>query len=131
MDELEFAEQVLLVAEHLRILPGNREIINRFIVSKLYYAAHHLGRLLLKKRGENPDAWSGEVHRRVIDELLAKFVTTRILTSETVRHLDILRAKRVKADYFLNRRFQREEIDKIFRLYREFLDEVRNILPAI
>jgi hypothetical protein len=37
MDEIEFAEQVLLVAEHLRILPGNKEVINRFIVSKLYY----------------------------------------------------------------------------------------------
>jgi uncharacterized protein (UPF0332 family) len=87
--------------------------------------------LLLKKREENPDAWSGEVHRRVIDELLAKFVMTGILTPKAIQNLEILRTKRVKADYFLNRRFQREEIDKIFRLYREFLDEVRNILPAI
>jgi uncharacterized protein (UPF0332 family) len=87
--------------------------------------------LLLKKRGENPDAWFGEVHRRVIDELLAKFVTTGILTPKAIQHLEILRVKRVKADYFLNRMFQREEIDKIFRLYQEFLDEVRNILPAI
>ena len=46
MDELEFAEGVLATAEEIRKLPLNQEIVSRFIVSKLYYGAHHLGRLL-------------------------------------------------------------------------------------
>jgi len=55
MDELEFAEGVWLVALEMNKLTERKEIVNRFIVSKLYYGAHHIGRFLLKKRGETPD----------------------------------------------------------------------------
>jgi hypothetical protein len=39
--------------------------------------------------------------------------------------------KRTKADYFLNRRFQLSEMEKIFRIYRAFIDEVKALLPSL
>lgn len=131
MDELEFAEGVLSVAEEIDTLTEHKEIISRFIVSKLYYGAHHLGRLLLKKQGETPDTWIGEVHLRVIKELRRKYVDTGLLSGASLSYLRELRLKRTKSDYFLNRRFQPEEMEKIFRIYRAFLDEVKALLPSL
>ena len=131
MDELQFAEGVLSVAEKMNASTEHKEIINRFIVSKLYYGAHHLGRLLLKKRGETPDTWIGEVHLRVIKELRSKYVDTGLLSGASLSYLRELRLKRTKSDYFLNRGFQQEEMDKIFHIYRAFLDEVKVLLPSL
>ena len=131
MDELEFAEGVLATAEEIRKLPLNQEIVSRFIVSKLYYGAHHLGRLLLKKQGEYPDLWLSNVHIRTLRDLKAKFVDTGLLSLRAHTALRTLRFKRIKADYFLTKPFQMEEIDKVFRIYREFLNEVRLLLPSL
>jgi hypothetical protein len=94
MDELEFAEGVWLVALEMNKLTERKEIVNRFIVSKLYYGAHHIGRLLLKKRGETPDTWIGEVHLRVIKELRSKYVDPGLLSVVSLSYLRELRMKR-------------------------------------
>jgi hypothetical protein len=86
---------------------------------------------LLKKNGENPDSWFGDIHLRVIDEVERKYVDTRLLSAKTIERFKLLRSKRVKADYILNRQFQEQEIDKVFRLFRQFLAEVRLLLLTI
>ncbi len=131
MDELQFAEETLIIAEQMDKLSGNREVINRFIASRLYYAAHHLGRAMLKKFGEDPDSWAGAIHRRVIDELEVCLVNTGRLSRRGLQHLKTLRTKRVKADYLLNLQFQSQEKDKIFRVFREFLNEAQTLLPTL
>ena len=130
LHEIEYAKQMLAVAENLRISSdyavskGYQEAANRYIASGLYYGAHHLSRLMLKKRGENPDAWVIGVHTKVINELSAKFVDTGIFSDESLQRLKRLKTKRVKADYYLGRVFQLEEMRRIFELYRDFIREL-------
>ena len=74
MIEIDFAREILAMVRAFLLFGMRIQPIYRIILSRLYYAAHHVGRLMLRNVGLAPEQWRGDVHRRVINELERCFV---------------------------------------------------------
>jgi len=112
-------------------LAGDHEEIRRAVVSRLYYAAHHLSRLLLRKSGLRTEAWRRDIHRRVIHEIDAQFVKTGQMDSEVLSLLKAMRRLRVRADYQLRSSIHKGDTEEMFSLFRTYLDACKNLLEGI
>ena len=102
--------------------------IYRIILSRLYYAAHHVGRALLKNVGIAPEQWRGNVHSRVINELERRFVDTGNMNPNALEALELLRRLRVRADYILNIRIRERNINHALNLFETYFNECCTIL---
>lgn len=102
--------------------------IYRIILSRLYYAAHHVGRALLKNVGLAPEQWRVNVHRRVLDELEGRFVNTDVMSRNAWVDLRILRRLHSQADYELATPIRNEDITQAMNLFETYLDECCRIL---
>jgi len=91
MPELAYAEETLTVVQSTLGIGLRTRWIYRTIISRLYYAAHHLGRLLLRNAGLAPHRWRGNVHNRVINELDARYVSIGIMSRRALNALNQLR----------------------------------------
>ena len=101
MIEINFAREILAIARAFLLLGMRTQTIYRIILSRLYYAAHHVGRLMLRNVGLTPEQWRMDVHRRVLEELEEHFVNTGAMNRNALRVLRRLRRLRTVADYEL------------------------------
>jgi len=86
--EINFARDILAIVRAFLLLGMRTQPIYRIILSRLYYAAHHVGRLLLRNVGLSPEQWRVNVHRRVLDELEQRFVNTGIMKRHALEALE-------------------------------------------
>lgn len=91
MIEINFAREILAIAQAFLLLGMRTQPIYRIILSRLYYAAHHVGRALLRNVGLTPEEWRVNVHRRVLDELEHRFVNTGTISRNALEALEICR----------------------------------------
>jgi len=131
MNELDFAEKTIEIAREIRKISLDKDVINRAIVSRLYYAAHHAAKLLLKLRGYDPDSWIIETHQKVINEIEKEFVNSGMMMHKTLSYLSVMKSKRAKADYNLRIRLQEQEVDRVFRLCEHFIRECKQLQGVI
>jgi len=131
MQELEFARQTLLFVQALLDMEVGHPWFYRMMLGRLYYAAHHLGRLLLQQEGLQPDQWRMNIHQRVIEELRQHFVVSGRVSNEVLRALAELRRLRRIADYDLSTRVRRRMVTHALGLYNTFLLECQRILGGI
>ncbi|MBM3236913.1 hypothetical protein FJZ31_11535 [Candidatus Poribacteria bacterium] len=68
MIEIDFAGEILNIVRAFLLLGMRTQPIYRIILSRLYYAAHHVGRLMLRNVGLAPEQWRANVHQQVLDE---------------------------------------------------------------
>jgi uncharacterized protein (UPF0332 family) len=129
--EFDFAENTIELCKELRKITIDKDVVNRTIVSRLYYAAHHSARFLLKLRGYDTDSWRINVHQGVINEVESEFVNTGLMSWKTLTWLTTLKIKRQKADYALGMILQESEVDKVFRLCTRFITECKRIQGVI
>jgi uncharacterized protein (UPF0332 family) len=99
--EIDFARDVLAMVQAFLTLGLESEQVRRVILARLYYAAHHVGRLLLRNAGLDPDQWRQDVHQQVLDELEHHFVDAHLMSRAVWRALRQLRFYRIQADYEL------------------------------
>ena len=135
--ELDYARETLAVVQ---ALPDSRDgfaqmqlgwrtqWLYRMILSRLYYAAHHLGRLLLSNVGLNPEQWRGDVHRRVLRELEGRYAIAGIMNANTLDALDRLRRYRIRADYELAFRIRFRALTDALNLFTIYFNECCRIL---
>ena len=102
--------------------------VYRIILSRLYYAAHHVGRLLLRNAGLTPEQWRVNVHRRVLDELEHRFVNTGAMRRNVLEALERLQRLRSQADYELTTTIRNRDITQAMNLFETYLDECCRIL---
>ena len=131
MPELEFAQQTLLFVQALLNMEVGHPWFYRMMVGRLYYAAHHLGRLLLLREGLQPNQWRMNVHQRVIEELQQRFFAPGRMSDEAFRALVELRRLRRIADYDLSMRIRRRMVTRALELYNIFLLECQQILGVV
>lgn len=131
MIELQFAEEALEVVQAFLQLGMRTQFIQRTSLSRIYYAAHHLGRLLLTTVGLTPGQWRRDVHRRVLDELERHFVIPRRMSPRILRILNLLRAYRVRADYELDVQISESDVHDAVNHLETYIDECRRILGVI
>lgn len=131
MIELEFAEEALRVVQAFLLLGMHTPFIYRMSLSRIYYAAHHLGRLLLTTVGLTPSQWRRDVHRRVLDELERHFVIPGRMSPDTWHTLSQLRSYRVRADYELDVPIAEPEVRDAVNYLETYIDECRLILGVI
>jgi uncharacterized protein (UPF0332 family) len=124
--EINFARDILAIVQAFLLLGMRTQPIYRIIFSRLYYAAHHVGRALLRYAGLAPEQWRVDVHRRVLDELERRFVNTGIMRRNALENLERLRRRRVRADYNLN--VQIIDVTKAISLFTTYFDECCLIL---
>jgi uncharacterized protein (UPF0332 family) len=129
--ELQFAEEALGVVQAFLQLGMRTQFIYRTSLSRIYYAAHHLGRLLLTTVGLTPGQWRRDVHRRVLDELERHFVIPRRMSPRILRILNLLRAYRVRADYELDVQISESDVHDAVNRLETYIDECRRILGVI
>lgn len=103
----------------------------RTTLSRLYYAAHHLGRLLLRNAGLTPHLWRRDVHDRVINELHRYYVLTGMMSGRALHALRRLRRYRIKADYVLTIAIQPAQITAAINLFMRYSNECYRILGVI
>ena len=94
----------------------------------MYYAAHHVGRALLRHAGLAPEQWRVNVHRRVLDELERCFINTGIMRRNALENLERLRKRRVRADYNLDVHIRDIDVTKAINLFTTYFDECCRIL---
>jgi len=126
--ELNYARETLAVVQALMQLGWRTQWLYRMMLSRLYYAAHHLGRLLLRNVGLNPEQWRGDVHRRVLRELEQHYVVTGIMSANALDALDRLRRYRIRADYELAYRIRFRVLTEALNLFTMFFNECCRIL---
>ena len=131
MNEFNFAEESLIRMKALYDLAGDHEGIRRTVVSRLYYAAHHLGRLLLRKKGLRPETWRKNVHHRVIGELKRRFSAAGRMDLEIFASLDTMRRLRVRADYQLYRVITESNVESMFELFDVYFRECKQLLEVM
>jgi len=102
--------------------------VYRIILSRLYYAAHHVGRALLRNVGLTPEQWRDNVHNHVIDELERRFVDTGNMNPNALEALVLLRRLRVRADYILSIRIRERNINRALNLFEIYFNECCSIL---
>ena len=98
MVEINFAREILAMAQAFILLGIRIQPIYRVILSRLYYAAHHIGRALLRNAGLAPEHWRVDVQRRVLNELEHRFVNTGTMSRNALEALENLQRMRVRAD---------------------------------
>jgi uncharacterized protein (UPF0332 family) len=139
MVEINFAREILAIVRAFLILGMRTQPIYRIILSRLYYAAHHVGRALLKSVrfahrrlrltvGLTPEQWRDNVHNHVIDELERRFVDTGNMNPNALEALVLLRRLRVRADYILSIRIRERNINRALNLFEIYFNECCSIL---
>jgi uncharacterized protein (UPF0332 family) len=103
----------------------------RTTLSRLYYAAHHLGRLLLRNAGLTPHLWRRDVHDRVINELHRHYVLTGMMSRGTLHALRRLHGYRIQADYDLTIAIQPTQVSAAINLFMRYSNECYRILGVI
>jgi len=126
--EINFAREMLATVRAFLLLGMRTQPIYRIILSRLYYAAHHVGKALLKSVGLTPEQWRGNVHGRVINELECRFVDTGDMNPNALEALELLRRLRVRADYILNIRIRERNINQALNLFETYFNECCTIL---
>jgi uncharacterized protein (UPF0332 family) len=125
-----FAQQILETARAFLQLGMNTQVIRRIIIGRLYYAAHHLGRRLLREVGLAPNRWRVGVHQRVLNELERHYVNTGLMSRDALDALFYLRRLRNWADYDLNRPIRTQNVNQALTSFILFFDVCRTILEA-
>lgn len=128
MNEIYFARETLSVVKALLQIGLHTQWMYRMMLPRLYYAAHHLGRLLLRNIGIDAQRWRGEVHRRVIRELRQHYVATGAMNVSALDALEHLRRYRVRADYDTGLRIRGQHVTRALNLFTVYLDECSRIL---
>ncbi|MFQ6044344.1 MAG: hypothetical protein ACE5PV_26115, partial [Candidatus Poribacteria bacterium] len=123
MIEINFAREILAIVRAFLLLGMHTQPIYRIILSRLYYAAHHVGRALLRSVGLAPERWRVNVHRRVLDELEGRFVHMGTMRRNALEALEILRRLRSQADYELATPIRNEDITQAMNLFETYFDE--------
>ncbi|MBM3234988.1 hypothetical protein FJZ31_01685 [Candidatus Poribacteria bacterium] len=131
MPELAFAQEVLNAARAFLQLDLRTQWSYRTTLSRLYYAAHHLGRLLLRHAGLIPHLWRRDVHRRVINELQRHYVLTGMMSDDALEALEPLLRYRIQADYDITRMIHPTQITAAMNRYATFSNECYRILGVI
>jgi len=126
--EINFAREILAIVQAFLLLGMRIQPIYRIILSRLYYAAHHVGRALLRHAGLTPEQWRVNVHRRVLDELERRFVNTGVMRLDAFENLEQLRRRRVRADYNLNVQIRDIDVAEAISLFTTYFDECCRIL---
>lgn len=129
--EFDFAEKTIELCKEIRKIAIDKDVVNRTIVSRLYYAAHHSARFLLKLRGYDTDSWRIGVHQRALKAFESNFVSIGLMSKKTISMLATMKQKRQKADYNLGIALQESEVDKMFRLCSQFLAECDRLKGVI
>ena len=128
--EIDFAREILAMVRAFLLLGMRTQPIYRIILSRLYYAAHHVGRLMLRNAGLAPEQWRMDVHRRVLDELEEHFVNTGAMNRNALRALRRLRRLRTIADYELSARIRYKNINGALNHFETYFDECCRILEV-
>ena len=128
MIEISFAREVLAIVRAFLALGIRTQPIYRIILSRLYYAAHHVGRALLRSVELAPEQWRVNVHGRVINELECRFVHTGNMNPNALEALVLLRRLRVRADYILNIRIRERNINQALNFFETYFNECCSIL---
>jgi len=128
MQEVEFAREALRFAQMFLHMGVTNNWLYRMLVGRLYYAAHHLGRRLLIEIGLQPEQWRANVHRRVLDELNQRYVSTGQMTLEAWKALNRLLDLRRTADYELAKSIRLKHVNRATALFVHFTDECYQIL---
>jgi len=128
--EINFAKEILAVVRAFLLLGMRTQLIYRIILSRLYYAAHHVGRLLLRNVGLAPEQWRVNVHHRVLNELKSRFVDMGTMRRNAWEALRILRRLRSQADYELDTHIRNGDITQAVNFFETYLDECCRILPS-
>jgi uncharacterized protein (UPF0332 family) len=131
LNEIYFARETLSIVQSLLQIGLRTQWMYRVMLSRLYYAAHHLGRLLLRNIGIDANQWRGEVHRRVIRELGQHYVASGAMNTNTLNALERLRIYRVWADYNMALRIRERHVRSALNLFTVYLDECNRILEVI
>jgi uncharacterized protein (UPF0332 family) len=126
--EINFAREILAIVRAFLLLGMRTQPIYRIILSRLYYAAHHVGRALLRHAGLAPEQWRVNVHRRVLDELERRFVNTGAMRLYVLENLEQLRRRRVRADYNLDVNIRDVDVTEAITLFTTYFDECCHIL---
>jgi uncharacterized protein (UPF0332 family) len=126
--EINFAREILAIVRAFLLLGMRTQPIYRIILSRLYYAAHHVGRALLKSVGLAPDGWRVNVHRRVLDELEHRFVNTGAMKRNALEALERLQRLRSQADYQLATPIRNRDITQAMNFFETYFDECCRIL---
>jgi uncharacterized protein (UPF0332 family) len=126
--EINFAREILNFVRAFLLLEMRTQTIYRIILSRLYYAAHHVGRLMLRNIGLAPEQWRMNVHQRVLDELEERYVNTNIMSRNALDALRQLLRLRSIADYELNIRIRYRSISNALNLFETYFDECCRIL---
>ncbi len=131
MPELAYAEETLTVVQSILGVGLRTRWIYRMILSRIYYAAHHLGRLLLRNLGLAPHHWRRNVHYRVINELRHRYVLSGAMSPDALDALCQLRQYRTNADYDLTVAIPNQQIINAINYFTTYFDECRRILGVI
>jgi len=131
MPELAFATEALNAARAFLQLDLHTQWSYRTTLSRLYYAAHHLGRLLLRNAGLTPHLWRRDVHDRVINELQRHYVSTGMMSGRALHALRRLRGYRIQADYELTMVIHPTQITAAMNRFDIFSNECYRILGVI
>jgi uncharacterized protein (UPF0332 family) len=131
MSELVFATEALNAARSFLQLDLRTQWSYRTTLSRLYYAAHHLGRLLLRNAGLTPHLWRRDVHDRVIKELHRHYVLTGMMSRGTLHALRRLHGYRIQADYDLTIAIQPTQVSAAINLFMRYSNECYRILGVI
>jgi len=126
--EINFAREILAIVQAFLLLGMRTQPIYRIILSRLYYAAHHVGRLMLRNVGLTPEQWRLNIHQRVLDELEGCYVNTGIMRRNAFRALGRLRRLRTQADYELNIHIRNQDISYALNLFTIYFNECCRIL---
>ncbi|HIE27983.1 TPA: hypothetical protein EYP66_11920 [Candidatus Poribacteria bacterium] len=128
MIELDFSIETLANARAFLQLEMRSQWIYRLLLARLYYAAHHLPRLLLRSVGLAPEQWRRDVHHRVWSELRQHYVNIGRMNIRTLNILERLRRRRIRADYELHFVIRDEYMDEAVVLFADYLNACQQIL---
>ncbi len=131
MNEMYFARETSSVVQALLQIGLRTQWMYRMMLSRLYYAAHHLGRLLLRNIGIDAHQWRSGVHHRVIRELKQHYVASGAMNNNALDALERLRIYRVWADYNMARRIRERHVTSALNLFTAYFDECSRILGVI
>ncbi len=130
MNEISFARETSSVVQSLLQIGLRTQWMYRMMLSRLYYAAHHLGRLLLRNIGIDAHQWRSGVHHRVINELKQHYVASGTMNANTLDTLERLRRYRIRADYNMASRIRERHVRSALNLFTVYLDECNRILEV-
>ncbi|MBM3237467.1 hypothetical protein FJZ31_14350 [Candidatus Poribacteria bacterium] len=131
MIELDFAIETLANARAFLQLEMRSQWIYRILLARLYYAAHHLGRLLLRNVELTPEQWHRDIHHRVWRELRQHDVNIGRMDIRTLNILERLRRRRIRADYELHFIIRDEYMDEAAILLADYLNACQQILGVM